>query len=127
MVAKIENLGTASIGFALDAATLRHQAIAANIANVNTVGYVPMELTFASQFEQMQSFLAARSTNIRQSNDFPKLALSPVLDQQGRPAKVELDMEVAAMAQNSVHYQSLIKALSRHYAVMSSAVSDGKK
>lgn len=127
MVAKLDNLTTASIGFALDAATLRHQAIAANIANVNVTGYMPKELSFASQMEQMQNFFA--STTNSQAPNFSSLHLdlTPVLDANGAPAKVELDVEVAAMAQNAVHFQSLIKGLSRHYAILSSAVSDGKK
>lgn len=127
MVSRVENLSTASIGFALDAATLRHQAIAANIANVNTEGYVPQKLSFASQLEQMQVFFDKDRKNEPTSFSGPRLVLSPSLDASGKPTKVELDMEVAAMAQNSVHYQSLIKGLSRHYAILGSAVSDGKK
>lgn len=127
MVARVENLSTASVGFALDAATLRHQAIASNIANVNTEGYVPQKLSFASQIEQMQVFFDKDRRAGAASLSEPRLVLSPSLDAQGQPTKVELDMEVAAMAQNSVHYQSLIKGLSRHYAILASAVSDGKK
>lgn len=127
MVTRVENLSTASVGFALDAATLRHQAIASNIANVNTEGYVPQKLSFASQIEQMQVFFDKDRRAGAASLSEPRLVLSPSLDAQGQPTKVELDMEVAAMAQNSVHYQSLIKGLSRHYAILASAVSDGKK
>ena len=40
---------------------------------------------------------------------------------------VRLDSEVAAMAQNGAHYQTLLKALNRHLSVLASAVSEGKR
>ena len=40
---------------------------------------------------------------------------------------VRLDSEVAAMAQNGTHYQTLMKALNRHLSVLASAVNDGKR
>ena len=122
----IESITSAKIGLALDAAVLRQQAIASNIANVNTEGYVPMRLSFASQLEQLQADFSNNSFSAGQMFA-PKLELEPVLDRDGNPAKVELDAEVVAMAHNSVQYQALLKGLSRHYSIMSTAVSEGKR
>ncbi len=127
MIYKTENLTTASIGYALDAANLRHQAIASNIANVNTVGYVPQQVSFARQMEQMQTMFEQSASSDTVDFSHMKLQLEPMLNAQGAPAKVELDAEVAAMAQNAVHYQALVKGLSRHYAILASAMTDGKK
>jgi flagellar basal body rod protein FlgB len=38
-----------------------------------------------------------------------------------------LDVEVAGMAQNAAHYQALLKAVSKYQAILSAAVSDGKR
>jgi flagellar basal-body rod protein FlgB len=40
---------------------------------------------------------------------------------------VQLDMEVARMAQNAVHYQALLKGIEKQYAILSTAIADGKK
>ncbi|WP_005034697.1 flagellar basal body rod protein FlgB [Holophaga foetida] len=122
----IEAITTAALGLAMDAASLRQQAIAANIANANTVGYVPMTVDFESQMEdarlslQSQGHLDATAlAGVR-----PRMRTQTEL---GLPGKVMLDMEVARMAENSVQYQALAKGLSRHFAILSAAVSDGKK
>ncbi len=127
MVLKVENLTAKGIGVALDTAIQRHQVIATNIANVNTVGYIPKQLSFSSQMSQMQSLFDTARKGESPSFSELNLVVMPVLDSEGLPAKVELDTEVAAMAQNSLHYQSLVKALGRHYSILASAVSDGKK
>jgi len=36
-------------------------------------------------------------------------------------------MQVAAMAENSLRYQALLKGLSHHFSMMSLAVNDGKR
>ena len=126
MTQSIEALTTATLSLALDAASLRHQAIASNIANVNTEGYVPQHLNFSAQMDMLQN-----SSQGNSNDSFgllaSKLELQPMLDKDGLPAKVQLDVEMAEMAHNAVQYQTLIKMLGKHYSIMSSAVNDGKK
>jgi flagellar basal-body rod protein FlgB len=69
---------------------------------------------------------------MRGTTDFSSLSavqmqLVPALDLNGQIAPVQLDAEMAEVARNAVHYQALVKGLSRHFAILSSAVSDGKK
>lgn len=123
----IGNVTTAALSLALDAAALRQQAIASNIANVNTPGYGALAVSFEEQLED-----ARRTLRSGRALDGSELAgVQPALQSargpEGLPAAVQLDVEAAKLAQNSVHFQVLLKSLSRHYAVLSSAVSDGKK
>lgn len=127
MLDGIESITTAALGLALDVASQRQQVIAANIANANTVGYVPQRLSFSEQIEDVQ-----RSLKAGQPLDAYALAafqarLTPVLDAGGQPGKVQLDEEVAALSQNSVQYQALIKGLNRHFSILGMAASDGKR
>lgn len=122
----IEAITSTKLSLALDAASLRQQLIANNIANVNTEGYTPMRVSFASQIEQME--MASKGfSNVNGRELMPPLRLEAVTDAQGLPAKVELDAEVAAMAHNSIQYQALVRGLMRHYSIMNTAVNDGKK
>jgi flagellar basal-body rod protein FlgB len=122
----LESITAAALGLALDAASMRQQAIAANIANHATEGYVPQQLDFQAQMQDAQRALQETGRVDASSLSGVQLRLMPMLDAQGQPAKVHLDEQVADMAQNAVQYQVLARALNRHFAILASAVSDGK-
>jgi len=122
-----EAITTAALGLALDAASLRQQAIASNIANHGTQGYVPLKLDFELQMQEARRVLDAKGSIDTFALAGVRLQLEPVLDAQGRPATVQLDEQVADMAQNSVQYQALARGLNRHFAILSMAASDGKR
>ena len=111
---------------ALDASSARHQAIATNIANANTTGYAPLRLRFD---------VAMNRASADASPDRPASRQSPfrlVIHGAGSPGDglqgaVRLDQEVAALSQNAIHYQALLKGVNRYMALMASAVSEGKR
>ncbi|HJV47714.1 MAG TPA: flagellar basal body rod protein FlgB [Geothrix sp.] len=129
MTEGIEAITTAALGLALDAATLRQQAIAANIANANTAGYHPVSVNFESQLEDARMALQneGRMDAASLAGVTPRLEVDLAPQALGLSPKVMVDVEVAHMAQNAVQYQALIRGLSKHFAIMSAAVSDGKK
>jgi flagellar basal-body rod protein FlgB len=127
MTQSLEAITTATLGLALDAASLRQQAIAANIANHATEGYVPQKLNFEAQMEEARRLVNSKGTVDAFALAGVRLQLEPVVGAQGQPAKVQLDEQVADMAQNAVQYSILAKGLNRHFAILSSAVSDGKR
>jgi flagellar basal-body rod protein FlgB len=123
----LEALTTATLGLALDAASLRQRAIAANIANHSTQGFVPLKVDFESQMVEARRALDAKGSVDAASLAGVQLEMQPALDAQGQPLKVQMDVQVADMAQNAVQYQALTRALSRHFSILSSAASDGKR
>lgn len=129
MTEGLEAITTTALGLALDAAALRQEAIAANIANASTVDYRPLRVNFEAQLEGARmalrnqgrldaSALEGVTPRLEQDRSARALGLSP---------KAMLDLEVAGMARNAVHYQALVKGLAKHYALLSTAVSDGRK
>jgi len=129
MIEGMEAITTSALGLALDAATLRHQAIATNIANAETPEYEPVTVSFEAQLEdarlslQSQGWLDASSL----SGVVPRLEVDYAHRAFGMSPKVMIDVEMARMSQNAVHFQALVKGLSRHFSILSAAVSDGKK
>ena len=107
----------------LDAAALRQEAIAANIANAETPGY--RRLDVAPNFaEQLKSSLA--SGNLAQSPD----SLQPSLaqDAQARTVRpdgntVEIEHELLAMNKNSVEYEYLTEVVSTNIKQLKMAIS----
>jgi len=128
MTSGIEAVTTAALGLALDAASLRQQAIAANIANASAETYQPLEVSFDAQLGAARESLASQGSIDPATLAEVRPELVPVApDEAGLPPKVMLDLEVAAMARNGVQYQALLKGLARHFSILSSAISEGKR
>lgn len=102
---------------ALDAASLRQQAYAANIANAGDAAYQRRGVSFEAKLRELaaRSELAAASTE----------SLQPRLVHDHTPAA--LDQDVAALAGNAVHFQALLKALNAELELMGLAATDGRR
>jgi len=120
----VEAITTASLSLALDAATLRHQVIAANIANAGSAGFVPRRASFEAHLADSQRIAQGVPRPLA-----PELQVRIELDLTpgGQVRDVHVDNEVAAMAENSLHYQALVRGLSRHLGILASAVTEGKR
>ena len=117
MTQSIEALTTASLSLALDAATMRQQVIAANIANADTPGYTARTVSFDAV---MANAFGARGAVSLDAHVMPRL------DANGSPQPVQVDTEMAELSLNQLQYQTLIAGLNKHLSVLSTAISDGK-
>jgi flagellar basal-body rod protein FlgB len=107
---------------ALDAAILRHQAIATNIANANIPGYRSQQVDFEAQLE------AARF-QLRDGQPLTAASLAG-LGARLAPAPagpVALDLETAALTENTLRYQTLLKVLGKQLSITSAAINQGKR
>lgn len=128
MTEGLEAVTATALSLALDAASLRQQAHALNIANASAEGYAPVRVSFEAQLEAARADL--RTEGLLGPDSLADVA--PALEAvspgpAGLPAKVQLDLEVAAMSQNGAHYHALLRAVSKHYSLLATAVRDGKK
>jgi len=118
----IESMTTQSLSLALDAASLRQQVIATNIANASTPGYAARRVTFEAVLES--GLQSARGVHFMQAQ---RLHVEPTVADDRSGQGVQLDMEMAALAQNSLHQQALIRGLQRHLGLLATAVTEGKR
>lgn len=124
MVSLIDSSTVGLLSLALDAAGMRQQAIAQNIANVNTPGYQRMGVSFESRLDELRQ-------DLRQGRA-PSLAglaaLRPRFEAAGAAGEaVALDTEMASLSENTLHHQALLKALNKHFALIGSAINEGKR
>jgi flagellar basal-body rod protein FlgB len=117
------------VSIALDAALARHTAIAANIANVDTPDYRPMTARFDQIVEELQGRVTDRSldasTALEARRIEESLASSPwVVDPTA--SKVELDMQMAKLAKNTVQYQALLTAQGKLMGMEELVISEGR-
>ena len=129
MTQVIEGITNAALSLALDAASMRQQAIASNIANADVPDYRPMAVDFESQLESAQRDLDdGRALSMGDLDGVaPRFAADPTLQPAGLSPRVALDMQMAALAQNGVQFQALTTALNKQFAMLSLAINDGRK
>lgn len=124
---------------ALDGTTLRHQAIAENLANVNTPGYKRLEVEFAAA---LRAALSAQGVHPGLARTDPRHLLGgqPSLDgvrpsavrETGTTGRadgnnVDSDVELAKLAGNTLLYDSLSQVLGRRLAMLRFAINEGRR
>ena len=93
----------------LDAATLRHEALAANIANVETPGYKRVDL--AKEFSQ--EFTAHLHNGGGAGAPVPQIAEDATASARRKDGNnVQLDKELLAMSKNEAEYETLTEFVS---------------
>jgi flagellar basal-body rod protein FlgB len=102
---------------ALSGAGLRQEAIASNIANVNTPGYRRQDVDF-------QSALRAAWGQGEQAvaNVVPSIGTDPsaVVRQDG--SSVDIDVEAAAQAKNGLQYEAVSQVIKTRISILRSAI-----
>jgi flagellar basal-body rod protein FlgB len=123
---------------ALDAAWLRNEVIAQNIANVDTPGYKKKSVSFEEYLDQAVdsgSFKGnttdgrhmqigagnAENVPIKVTSDYSNL--STRLDGNN----VDVEKEMADSAKNDIRYNTLIQSVSDSYKRLMSAISEGRR
>ena len=115
----MELFDTTQIGLerALSGSALRQQAIAQNIANVNTPGYRRQDVDF-------QSALAAAWDGGEQSvasvTPRTEADMSSVMRADG--SSVDIDQEAATQAQNGLQYEAVSTVMKTRIAILKSAI-----
>ncbi|NMA33730.1 MAG: flagellar basal body rod protein FlgB [Clostridiaceae bacterium] len=122
---------------ALDAAWVRNEVIAQNIANVDTPGYKKSSVTFEEYLQgasQKGGFRGnttdRRHIPIGRNNDNAKIRiikgnrnLSTRLDGNN----VDIEIEMAEMAKNNIRYNTLIQSISSSYQRIRSVINEGRR
>jgi flagellar basal-body rod protein FlgB len=102
----VNPITTALVQQALDQAMVRHAVHAHNIANAHTPGYRAKAVAFQAALDVAAGPPAAAAAG-------PTAA--PLLQDTG--AAVNIAAEAAALAENTLHYQSLVRLLNRQLSL----------
>jgi flagellar basal-body rod protein FlgB len=115
----MELFDTTQIGLerALSGASLRQQAIAQNLANVNTPGYRRQDVDFASALHAAWDQGAHKVESVDAAVQTDQ---SAVMRADG--SSVDLDTEAAAQAQNGLQYEAIAAVVKSRTAILRSAI-----
>jgi flagellar basal-body rod protein FlgB len=123
---------------AINAASVRHKVIADNIANVNTPGFKRSEVQFEEVLRQAMDSPNRKipMTATHERHIIPKSQGSPLSPQisvvnetstRADGNNVDIEIEMANMAKNSIYYDAAVQQLSRHYSSIKSAINEGRR
>jgi len=121
----------------LDFRAANHSVISSNLANIETPGYAPKKATFSQALrnamgsrEDMRSdSLHLRRTHQKHLPSSPDKDVSYTIKTKmgpdGKPAKLDLDHEMARMAKNNLLYEASVQLLSKKFEALKNAIQDG--
>ena len=126
MLSIIDSNANALLSLALDAAGMRQQAIAHNIANVNSPGHQRVSVSFESRMAALRGpdGKVAHPSLADLSNYRPAFEYAQVGSAENT---VALDQELAQLSETTLHQQALLKALNKHFALIGMAIAEGKR
>lgn len=118
---------------ALDAYSLRQEVASRNIANAQTPNYKPESVRFEETFQEAQKSVAGMQDNERHIPIGPpaKGAITGERTEENLPfperfftgqAHVNVDQEMAQMAENQIRFRFASKATSGYFQKMNSAI-----
>ena len=114
----------------LDYHLRRHGLLASNIANAETPGYQPLDLSFQATLSRTVDLRGSDARHLGASEE-SRFSRGIFTDPSGTPGNdgntVSLDREMAKLTANSIRYRSAAEMLGRRVAMLRYAVSDGQR
>lgn len=114
---------------ALNASSLRQEVISSNISNVNTDNYKVGQVQFESLLSRSKNSLRMKQTN-EMHIGFDNLSqIDPIVTKRTDTAvkengnNVDIDMEMANQAQNSLYYNALVTQMNVKLGLLNTAIS----
>lgn len=130
-----DNTSIPLLGKAMDAYSLRHKAIASNVANVATAGYVAKQVRFEEELSLADSAtpkLQGTTTNERHlplGATEPALADATIEDVPNTSSSLEsgangvnIDQEMAELAKNQIRYKFSARIASETFRLLQSSI-----
>jgi flagellar basal-body rod protein FlgB len=105
------------LGRVMDAAALRHQVIAQNVANVNTPGYRRRDVVFEDELGKALATPGGTAADVT-----PQVVVADGPERVDGNT-VDLDREMNALSKNGLLYQAAAQIAASRLAAMRSAIS----
>jgi len=105
----------------IDATELRAKVLYANIANQNTPGYTRSDVKFEEHLRD-----AVRKGPSAVQTVEPEIALDTVSPSRPDGNNVTLELELNAMRENRLLYESYASILEGHFNLMRAAITEGR-
>lgn len=109
-----------ALGRAISGAALRHQALAANLANVNTPGYQRVDVDFHATLAGAMNGGDGARTAVERTTFAAQRDATAMARADGNG--VDADAEGAALAANALEQQATVQVAAARIAILKSAM-----
>ncbi len=103
---------------ALDRTTTRHTLLSENLANVNTPGYKRQDIDFGMTLEQEMGRGRSGDASGTRKTDRGSIRVDG--------SSVDLETEVAALAETELRYQMLTELSARYFRGLENVIREGR-
>ncbi|MEW6048232.1 MAG: flagellar basal body rod protein FlgB [Bacillota bacterium] len=132
------NAADSSLALALDAAALRQEAIAHNLANVETPRYRRFDVVYEEALRAQQAERERRKVDVVRTHPahLPVAGGKPVQPVLVRDttslvrndrSNVDIEREMVALSKNTLFYQTVTTVLGTRFAALRTAISEGRR
>jgi flagellar basal-body rod protein FlgB len=114
---------------ALDGTAMRNRAIANNLANVETPGYLRQDVSFESE---LRAALDSPALSPTSAEGEVQVVEPEQVGDASQPARengnnVDVDREMARLADNTLRYQALAQSISVKQNMLTTAIYEGRR
>lgn len=116
----------------MNGSSMRHEVLINNIANANTPNFKRNDVSFQSALEgAINPQLPLKTTkskhiNIATSTTEPLIIQDQETSLRSDGNNVDIDIELASMAENNLYFNSLVNFLSSQLSLLRQAISEGR-
>ncbi|MES9938925.1 MAG: flagellar basal body rod protein FlgB [Candidatus Thiodiazotropha sp. 6PLUC2] len=129
MIEDIGGVTSRLVSLALDVSSLRQQVTANNIANAETPGFAPQQVSFEQLLEangMLTSDQPSENSLTRGLESIERQLKHGDLIETNKDELVSLDMEMVNLTENVLHYRALLEGLSKRGSLIKMAISEGR-
>jgi flagellar basal-body rod protein FlgB len=101
----------------IQAASLRHQVLSQNIANIDTPGYQAMDVSFSEELRLASAGASGSIGDVKAT-----VTTDPVRTQRYDGNAVDLDRQMAKMAANAVWHSALVQIMNSRLNFLRTAI-----
>jgi flagellar basal-body rod protein FlgB len=137
----LQDITQSILAKALDGSALRNRAISNNIANVETPNYQRQDVSFE---DELRSALDSSTSSARQDGTAetpssftsleakvaeaqPRMMTDSVQPARDNGNNVDVDREMARLAENTIHYEALLQTVSVKSSMLKNAIYEGRR
>ncbi len=114
---KIFDASLVSLEHALDVRGRRHTALAGDLANADTPGFMPVDVPF----DEAMAAAGREGAAPVEARESEEIAGAPGIDGN----RVDVDRTLAALAENGMQYSAAARAASKKLAILRYVAGDG--
>jgi flagellar basal-body rod protein FlgB len=111
---------------ALDVSAFNHKVIANNIANAGVKGYSVARLDFDSVMQELRVLIDGEADSASYNDALNRIDEKDMVHFSSLDREVSIEREMLYLTENTLRYQSLLRARSELGEILKSAISGGR-